>query len=234
MALALDGYAGGQFSGTASGTASLTTTGTNDIIIVCVHNEASTAQSVQSISDSAGLSWARVANVQGVGGSSYVNNGELWWALAPAALSADTITVTLTGAIDDATIIAFGVSGATLSNPFDPNASLPAVAVNTAAPSVTFSTTQNDTFIIGFTGTNSSPVPSISGLTAITSVDNSSGSYYSHCWAGYVTESAPQTGMTLTGSTIDSVLLVIALTSDAAIAAGGGANLEIDFLLLEV
>ena len=66
-----------------------------------------------------------------------------------------SITVTISGAVDDASIMAFGVSGANTATPWDPNVSLPKAATATTAsiPSVSAVSTSNaNDMIFGFTG----------------------------------------------------------------------------------
>jgi len=138
----IDGQANANFSGTATGNVSLTTTQPDDIIVAIVHTETTGANGyrpVGSVTDTAGLSWQRRAQYQWAGGrNSNSNTLEIWWAHAPAALTADTITAHISGGnVDDATILAFGVAGADIDEPFDTNASLPASATGGASSAST-------------------------------------------------------------------------------------------------
>jgi len=73
---------------------------------------------------------------------------EEWYAAAPSALSATTITATLSSSDTAATWIAvFGISGADTVTPFDPNLSLPGVSSG-ATPSTTISTSDADDAIL--------------------------------------------------------------------------------------
>jgi hypothetical protein len=138
----IDGQANANFSGTAAGNVSLTTTQPDDLIIAIVHTETTGANGyrpVGSVTDAASLSWQRRAQYQWAGGrNSNSNTLEIWWAHAPAALTANTITAHISGGnVDDATILAFGVAGADINEPFDTNASLPATATGGAATAST-------------------------------------------------------------------------------------------------
>jgi hypothetical protein len=137
MVLALDGVG---YTAGASGTTcaiTLTTTSTNDVIIVfAAVNSTTTA----SIADTAGLTWALRQRV--VGGSDCI---EEWWAISAGVLSADTITLTLSATSSFVSASAHGISGANTSNPFDQNASLPGT---NAAGIVAISTSSRNTFIV--------------------------------------------------------------------------------------
>ena len=138
----IDGQANANFSGTATGNVSLTTTQADDIIVAIVHTETTAANGyrpVGSVTDTAGLSWQLRAQYQWTGGrNSNSNTLEIWWAYAPAALIADTITGHISGGnVDDATILAFGVAGADTDEPFDTNAGLPATATGGASAAST-------------------------------------------------------------------------------------------------
>ncbi len=130
----LDGsVASGQWSSTNSvTTGSVSTTHSNDVIVLAVSAgtaSTSAAATVSSVTDTGGLSWTRQARVTGPGSASGEYGGaEIWYALAPSALSGDKVTITYSSAnaVDDGTYYLFGLSGANTTTPFDPNASLPA------------------------------------------------------------------------------------------------------------
>jgi hypothetical protein len=135
--MTIDGTAVNQsISAASSGTVSLTTALTNDIIVVAVHTEATTARTVSGIADTSSLTWhhrtsQQLANTP----SGYTGNLEVWWALASSTLSSDTITVTLSGSVDAASIVAFAINGARIASPFD--AALPLTNTGTTGnPSV--------------------------------------------------------------------------------------------------
>lgn len=176
--LSIDGSASSNFSSTSSHSVSLTTTLTDDIIVVIVGfciNGGGTPPIVSSISDTASLTWTRR------GGASGLTNGnssvfDVWWAHAPSALSGDSITATLSGSIDDATLVAIAVNGASsLTAPFDTNASLPKTGLTSASLSGV-STTATQGYLIALAGISSNFTPAFSSLwTEIIGWNNSGG-----------------------------------------------------------
>ena len=142
----------------------LTTTQPNDIIVVHEFNESNGASifTVSSITDSDGLHWQmRSATttpndlVLGQGAHTSAADNEVWWALAASPLSNDTITINLSGTSDCGSAVAFGVTGANTSSPWDSNGSLPAeaISVSGSTPSVSgISTTNAGSLIFGFMG----------------------------------------------------------------------------------
>ncbi len=140
MTLALDGSVNGTIAAGSSGSVSLTTANTNDVIIVSVITANGTTASV---SDAAGLTWT-----QRLLATNTANTYE-FYAISANALSADSITVTLS-ATDNAVIVAFGVSGASTSSPFDGNGTT-ATGSGTAV-SGSYTTANNGDFLIGIVG----------------------------------------------------------------------------------
>jgi hypothetical protein len=139
VSLAVDGAAHANFSGT-SGSLSLTTKNANDVIIACVQVNGTTVASITG----PGLTFTlrkRQATTD-----SPPNYEEVWYAVAPSALSAGTITVTLSAATTYCTVDVFGISGANTTTIFDGNSSLPAATTN--GP-VTLSTSNAHDFIFG-------------------------------------------------------------------------------------
>lgn len=148
-AFMLGGVPGGATVGTLSidgaasngaGNVVLSTTKTNNIIVVyCVTTGGSVCG---SITDTAGLVWTRRIDYEN-SGSNLVWITE-FWALSTSILTSDTIVTT-----NGSRMTAFGVNGANLSTPFDPNVSLPAtnssLSGNIAA---TISTTKSVDMVI--------------------------------------------------------------------------------------
>jgi hypothetical protein len=191
---AIDGSATGQFSLTNTGTVSLTTS-TANVIILTVHNQkVASAQTVSTVTSSH-LTWARRTSDAWVDTVTVFadENMEIWWAHASGPLSSEVITVTLTGAIDDASMVAFGVTNcATPTAPWDSNGAVPAFAdnVSSSPANVTVSgvsTTSTSPMVIGFIATGGSYSPGIpTGTTSIASVRNVGGSTgYSYSSAFY-------------------------------------------------
>lgn len=184
-----NGSASGTFSATTSGTCSLTTTGAA-IIVVAVCLERTSAQgsnaTVSSVSGGS-LTWTRRAQTQqhfSTTTNQYLTV-ETWWAYAASALSAATITVTASATVDDASILAFGVTGAASTTaPWDANASLPAAASSATAPTpgVAISTTSGNALVLEFIGTGTATAPSkgSAGSFFLANVHNSGGTNFSN------------------------------------------------------
>jgi len=102
MALALDGSAHGNNASGTSVAVNLTTTQTNDYIIVAI---VANSGPIVSVSSTALGSFTFMAASAGSG-----NVEEVWYKFSSGTLTADTITVTQS-AVDYITIDAFGVSG---------------------------------------------------------------------------------------------------------------------------
>ncbi|MDE1860637.1 MAG: hypothetical protein KGH72_02860 [Candidatus Micrarchaeota archaeon] len=158
--LAIDGVTNSIFTGGSSGTMSITTSNTNDVLVVYAGAEGASSFSVNSVSDTAGLTWTkRNANVITSDAAAYYDDQEVWYAVSPNKLSSDTITVKLSAGIDDAVIQAFAVSGTNTVTPWDSSITLPANAIHkgtaSAPPNITVSTSQYPDFIFGFAGSDS-------------------------------------------------------------------------------
>ena len=220
--LALDGHNFTASSCAASPCAlTLTTTSTNDVVVVWVKNAAivGSGATASSISDTAGLTWSKRKAV--ATSSVFAVDLEEWWAISPGVLTGDTISVSLTGATVFARIDAFGISGANTATPFDVNVSLPASNTNTvpgaSSTSTTNSTTNANTMLIaGFAcGTgNCNPITVPSGFTQIDG--------YTSADFSYKIVSATQSSLTETYSwtAVGNARVMI---SDAVQQAGGGA-----------
>jgi hypothetical protein len=153
-ALAIDGVATGN-SSTSTATVTLTTTSTNDVIVVQTVNNSASSVTVTGVTDTAGLTWTKRAGVDWDTSGRF--RAEEWYAIAPTALSNDTITVSYSSAASHSIRnFAFGVSGANTTTPFDTNGSLPATAQFVDATkniSATISTTNPNSILIGLVGT---------------------------------------------------------------------------------
>jgi hypothetical protein len=139
--LALDGKAHTNFTSGSSASLSLTTAHANDVIIAAVTVNNTTVASIKS----AHLNFTLRKREQASDGlPDYL---EVWYAVAPAALSSEVITVTLSnGNTDYCTVDVFGISGANTTTIFDGNPSLPA-----AVPSgdIKLSTSNAKDFVFG-------------------------------------------------------------------------------------
>lgn len=152
---ALDGSATGTWSSGASIKIALTTTKTNDIVVLSIVTYSSgTSVTVTSVTDASNvIQWKSAARSSFVtcSGTQEITNTE-WYGIAPTALSADSITVALSATPTAGSGIAFGVSGADTTTPFDPAAGLPKTvstcAATGSAPTVSAVSTLADTDFI--------------------------------------------------------------------------------------
>lgn len=135
MALALDGSAHGNAVSASSLGVSLSTSGADRIVIVCVTLNNGT---VSSISDDDANTWNFHAS------DTTDNDIEVWYAVASGQMTSNTITVNHSGT-GYMTVDTFGISGADQSTVFDANASTP--HVEPAADAAVISTDTADTFI---------------------------------------------------------------------------------------
>lgn len=186
---ALDGTATGQATGGTTVSATLTTTSANDIICALVAIEkASTALWLTGVSGGS-LTWnkrTQATLLPPLGGNPL--STELWWAVAPTALSAVTITATANAAIDDAAILVFGVSGCNTTNPWDANVSLAARQIATSPLSFSgISTTRaNDFLIFGWGSNGGNAIGTVpTGFTVIGNRNNGGGSLFASVGAAY-------------------------------------------------
>ena len=213
----LDGTATGIASSTTTLSAVLTTTSTNDIVCALIYLELSAPGADRFITGvtGGGLTWNKRTQGTcfygtGTGGPFPAQSLELWWAVAPSALSAVTITATGNANWDDAAILAFGVSGCNTTNPWDANASLAARTFHNATPAIpTFaniSTTEaNDFLIFGFgTNGNMSAIGTLpTGFTQIGFKQNGGGSLFASVGAAYKAVTSAQSNQTYAwGATI--------------------------------
>lgn len=188
MTLAIDGSVLGTVAAATSLTVALTTANAGDVIVVfAACNGCFQTGPLATIDDTAGLTWTLRAStpVIEVGQGQWQSLLE-WYAIAPAALAADQITVWQWTA-EIITVVAFGVSGANTAAPFDANASLPATAGSGA---VTVSTNGSQTLIFG--AARLSPVSPGNMPAPWTTIETGD-------WAvaGYQIFSTPQSSLTI-------------------------------------
>src|SRR5215472_14126020 len=222
---------GSSVTGTHSGggsltTAGLTTTQTNDIIIVMssVEGNSSATPNVTGVTGGS-LTFAlraRAANVVSSGGPKV----EIWWALAPGTLSSVAFTISYSATYDDAAAIAFGVHGCYTTAPWDGNASLPKLHTANAQPASfpsTSTTNANDLILMALgTATSIYTYTEPSGFTQIGDVQNSGGSQFAWGHVSRMAVTTPQSNVTFTSGTIVSGVpagIIDALTADGSSAA---------------
>lgn len=162
MALAIHGTPAHTHDNSGSATsvaAAVTTTVANTILIAVVapyHTGSSGPPTVTGVSG-AGLTWTkRASNTYPNPLSGTIRVGlEVWWALAPSAVTAQSITATLSSAPNNRVdILVFAVSGSpNLSAPWDVNVSLPGFAQNAGSlnnPTRSINTSATNSMLLGF------------------------------------------------------------------------------------
>jgi hypothetical protein len=222
----LDGNAHGQHSGGGNATATLTTTKTNDIIVMMVYNELNAGASAVSGVTSPGLTFAKRSSSNGTGNG----NLEIWWALSAGILTAAVLTVAFAATYDNASLVAFGVNGCKTAAPWDSNVSLPRKSsqpTTGGTQSVSgVSTTEANDFLIAGLGAVSGPTSTpITGWTFIDLNSNGAGTFFSVVAGNGLGVTSPQSSLTVTGPntvnafgavTAGGEMIVDALTADAA------------------
>jgi len=166
VTLALDGTATGQMeSGVVLTTDPLTTSHTNDVIVVCAGCETTIgpAPAISSVT-ATGLTFT----LRKVFSNGSLQSQEEWYAIATATFSG-VITVTYATSVDDAAAVAFAVNGADVASPWDGNTSMPTTSAG--ALHAVISTTSPDAFVFCFAANPfgnaaSAPFPSPSALVA--------------------------------------------------------------------
>jgi hypothetical protein len=121
VGLTIDGTANVANGSGTSQTITLTTSHSNDVIILMSESNGSSSGTVISgISDTAGLTWAR-RKTNAVGELAL----EEWYATSASPLSSDSITVSYNASTTYIELTAFGINGSHPAAPFDTNVSLP-------------------------------------------------------------------------------------------------------------
>lgn len=242
MALAIDGTPSSNNSiTTGSGTVTLTTTSTNDVIIIISYIENTNAQGstnkVTSVSATSGTgtvgSFTKRSATNGQpglnSGGQLFNGLEVWWAVASTALTSKVFTVNFNIAADNAVLSAFAVSGSpSPSSPWDPNVSLPNVAINTAGSGATTPTSGSCTttnaggLVIYALETANPNIISVgpgvpTGTTTIMNTENGGGSQQIYCSSARQATSLSSTVVIWPNTEVGWIAYVDALTSVGAI-----------------
>lgn len=229
MALALDGTASGTSNtgNTTGPSAVLTTSNTDDIIVAIIWARSSSSAFASATISGAGLTWTRRWQKTDIKNTSDFMTLELWSAHAASALSSQTISTTFDIACGRCALIVFGVNGANLANPFDPNTGLPYLTdydstVNTATHNVTFNTNNSNDFLIGILASDSTTL--IDGSPAAGWSDIAVAANFSMGLAAqYKIVSLPQNNVTeniYTSNTNMWLALVDAITADSSATTG--------------
>ena len=190
VAIDSSGYQTAIFSGTNSHTFSANASASAQAYIVVILAEDQTNSSTIPVASvtASGLTFTKYTGYTANVGGDYANV-EVWAAPMSGAIASLPVTVTLTGTIDDASIIGFGVKNlASGSAPFDAGggSGFPAQQTVTSSP-VSLSgwgTTNANDMLMVIGGSNNSTtysVPSIpTGFSAFTTANNGGGTLYSY------------------------------------------------------
>jgi hypothetical protein len=160
---AFDNYATAE-AGSTSGSVTLSTSGSNDIVFVCYgSNSTSSPNRISSMSSpTLGSFTARFQSVVDYG-HSYL---EVWWAVANAPLSSEVISFTIGGSNFQGPILAAAFSGIDTGSPFDVNGGLPYSYSASGSGDIVLSTTgTNDVLFFCSTSADNTPdgPPSVPG-----------------------------------------------------------------------
>jgi hypothetical protein len=177
-----DGSVSWTFSTNASSTSGTFTCSSNcKLLVVVIQFQQSTDQSVSSVT-STGLTFTRHNFVDNGGANSRFTRIEVWTAPVSTSLS-QTISVTLNGAIDDASCYAFGLDNVG-STAFDASADVTGFNA-TSATSLTLSnvaTSNPNDLVFYAVGANASGPPTwapATGFNKLINVYNGGGAQYS-------------------------------------------------------
>lgn len=200
MTIAIDGSA----TTSSSDTVTLSTTSANDVIMCYIES----VLAVTSISDTAGLTWIkRVANPILSGG---INFSE-WYAISSGVLTNDVITQSPSQ--PTGRIVAFGLSGANTSSPFDSNGSIPNFValgdITSTSDAITYSTNNANDIILEAFRSASAPgtITRPSGFTQVLATGGSQ----DHCYRvvsatqSSVTDTYSYTNMTASMMIVDAI-----------------------------
>jgi hypothetical protein len=210
---ASDGSAAGSFTGT-SGSLSLTTTYSEDVIYVAV---SSAGNPTVSISDGDSLTWTQ-RSLSTVGTAGEVAT---FYAISTSPLSADKITVYVSST-ESVALMALGISGANTASPFDPGPSVPAKASGTSGnPAVSISTTYGSELVINSAFVGGNPAVTAGAGYSLVKTQKSGGTVEGSLEAG----TASSAGSHAAGFSLATTTYPWAIVSDAVVGGGntGGA-----------
>lgn len=212
-------------------TAIAVTTGASNTIVLVATSIGSTTTSTPTLTIAgAGLTWNALDAAYAASGAMLSGFGcalQLWWAIAAAQLTSQTVTITSSITIDGAATVYASFTGAYAASPIDPNAgAVPKLYHNGAAtsPTGTFSSTNADDVAVVFLGSNANLATGWQGpATSLDSAHNIAGTRWATTDMGYQSFTAAQTNVTLTAGGSQTVWGTIGamLTADAPV--GGGA-----------
>ena len=156
----------------------VSTTTSNLLVVVVYYEKAGTANSVASVT-APGLTFTHQWSKQSTGPD--YNYQEVWTAPLSGAY-ANTVSVTMTNAVDDAGLAAFGIKNANLSGIFESSGTLPATGnANLGQPTLTVSPTAGGLMLFlanhPTSSTPGAPTPS-TGMVLVQTVSNAGGALW--------------------------------------------------------
>jgi hypothetical protein len=110
-------------TGGTSTSVTLTTTQTNDLVVVCIQANSGV---ITSVSDTASLIWTQIGVRTGT--------TAVYYAKAPSILSSDVITVNYNSTVGFDAVQAAAFSGSNTSTPLDSNGALPGTTTTSGTP----------------------------------------------------------------------------------------------------
>lgn len=154
----IDGKVSANSTNVATLSVTLSTTNTNDIILIFVSAKQGFGTNTLTITDTAGLTWKQrhviTQNIE-VSGTLYNYTVAEFYAIASSALTNDSIKLTTNTSFTDVFMQAFGVTNVDTSSPFDTNSSIPSESTGENISSLNLapiSTSNSNTLSVGFWG----------------------------------------------------------------------------------
>jgi len=153
----LNGSAAFSNAGGTSVPITLSTTKTNDVIIVFSQGNGNVAT---GISDTAGLTWTQIGTQTGTMAA--------WSAFSAGILTGDVITITYAGVGSSfASLIAFGINGAPSSGFLDPNGALPGTTNTISTPLTLTTSNAKDFLFAAYSANDGTTMTAGAGWTAV-------------------------------------------------------------------
>jgi len=200
----LDRHGNSSSSGGTTTTISVTTGAPDTLVLVTTAVGGTTTTLTPSLSISGGgLAWSTIGfPVSGAMAAGVLTTVQMWRAFAASQLTAQTITVTSTATIDDASSVYASFTGAYAASPIDPNAGAVVTTLHntggSAVPAGVFSSTNANDLCVIVQGCNQSTTATVSApVSLIDSNLNSGGARYSYIALASQTFTAAQTSVSV-------------------------------------
>src|SRR5229473_1825062 len=182
--ITVDGSGVSSAGGSTTSTVTITTTQTNDLILLAVQANASNPT---TIADGAGLTWTQLGTV--------IGTMQVYSAFSTGVLTSDVITITYAALPGFDSIVAWGLHGTVTSSFFDPNGALP--GTTTTSTPLTLTTSNACDFLFAAYSDNSGSVTAGAGFTLI----SGSGGNFMGVEYKIVTATQSALSMTVSGGT---------------------------------